>query len=149
MNGESKPELKRIVSWFFIHALYSGKLNWLSQDGSVKTDFPRGFTPLKFPVPPARAISNASPVSFGYVHAHDTGAVEDDAAAAGDDALDGLTSFGMLRKRFVFHLLHDLKALGFLAFFLGNGLVNVCGHSVCAGEIVRPVCVGRKAGRCG
>ena len=75
--------------------------------------------------------------------------MEDDAAAAGDDALDGLTSFGMLRKRFIFHLLHDLKALGFLAFFLGNGLVNVCGHSVCADEIVRPACVGRKARRCG
>ena len=98
------------------------------------------------PGPPARATLDASAFSFGHVHAHDAGAVENDAAAAGDDALHRLTRLGMLRKRFVFHLLHDLKALGFLAFFLGNGLVNVCGHSVCVGKIVRPACVGRKAG---
>ena len=101
------------------------------------------------PGPPARATLDASAFSFGHVHAHDAGAVEDDTATAGDDALDGLASLGMLRERLVFHLLHHLEALGFLAFFLGNGLVNVCGHSVCAGEIVRPVCVGRKARRCG
>ena len=98
------------------------------------------------PGPPARATLDASAFSFGHVHAHDAGAVEDDAAAAGDDALDGLTSFGMFRKRFVFHLLHDLKALGFLAFFLGKGFVNISGHIVFVGGIVRPARGGRKAG---
>ena len=70
--------------------------------------------------------------------------MEDDAAAAGDDALDGLTSFGMLRKRFVFHLLHDLKAFGFLSLFFGNSLVNVGRHGVCEGVILR---FGRAVGK--
>ena len=106
-----------------------------------------GFSTLYFfPGPPARATLDASAFSFGHVHAHDAGAVEDDTATAGDDALDGLASLGMLRERLVFHLLHHLEALGFLAFFLGKGFVNISGHNVFVGGIVRPARGGRKAG---
>ena len=92
----------------------------------------------------ARATLDASAFSFGYVHAHDAGAVEDDAAATGDDALDGFAGFGMLREGLVFHFLHHLEALGFLAFFLGKGFVNISGHIVFVGGIVRPARGGRK-----
>jgi hypothetical protein len=43
--------------------------------------------------------------------------------------------------------LHHLKALGFLAFFLGKRLVNVCGHSVFASGILGLTRAGGKAGR--
>jgi hypothetical protein len=54
--------------------------------------------------------------------------VENDATPAGDYALNGLTGLGMFFQGLILHFLHHFKALGFLAFLLWDGLVNVCWH---------------------
>ena len=54
--------------------------------------------------------------------------MEDDTAAAGDDALDGLAGLRMFFERVVVHGLHHLEALGLLAFFLGKSLVKISRH---------------------
>ena len=66
--------------------------------------------------------------ALGNVHGHDAGPVEDDTAAAGDDALDGLTGLRMFFERVIVHRLHDFEALGFLSFFLGKCLVKISRH---------------------
>lgn len=45
-----------------------------------------------------------------------------------NDALDGLSSLGMLGERRVFDALLEFIAPGLLALAGGDGLINVCGH---------------------
>ena len=63
-----------------------------------------------------------------YIHGHDAGAVEDDAAATGDDAFAGLSGVGVLFERGILHFLHDFKLPRALAFFLRDGLIGVRRH---------------------
>ena len=50
------------------------------------------------------------------------------ADAPRNDALDGLSSLGMLYESRVFDALLEFIAPGLLAFAGGDGLINVCGH---------------------
>lgn len=54
--------------------------------------------------------------------------MEDDAAAAGDDAFAGLSGVGVLFERQILHFLHDFKLPRALAFFLWDGLIGVRRH---------------------
>ena len=63
-----------------------------------------------------------------HIHGHNTGAMKNDAAPAGDNALNGLTGLGMFFQGLILHFLHYFKALGFLTLFLWDGLVNISWH---------------------
>ena len=54
--------------------------------------------------------------------------MKNDAAPAGDNTLNELTSLGMFFQGLILHFLHYFKALGFLALFLWDGLVNIRWH---------------------
>ena len=66
--------------------------------------------------------------ALGHIHGHDAGPVKDDAAAAGDDALDGFAGLGMFFERVVVHGLNDFEALVLLSFFLGKSFVKISWH---------------------
>ena len=54
--------------------------------------------------------------------------MENNAASPSDNTLNGLTGLRMFFQGLILHFLHYFKALGFLAFFLWDGLVNIRWH---------------------
>ena len=73
---------------------------------------------------PAAGAAGAAAGGLGAASA----AAAHEAGAADGDTAHGLAAVGVLREGGVLHALADFKALGGLAFKLGDGFVNVGGH---------------------